>query len=95
MMKQKKGGFRVNSKAIRILSWCATGMSLIMYVSYIAMIVTNLQGDKGNFVQPLAATLNCLLWTVYGFVQKPKQWPLIIANVPGIFLAAVACITCF
>lgn len=85
----------MNSKAIRILGWCATAMSLLMYVSYIAMIVTNLQGDKGNFIQPLAATLNCLLWTAYGFMQKPVQWTLVIANVPGIFLAATACITCF
>ncbi len=82
-------------ETVKRIGWIASGLSLLMYVSYIAQIYSNLHGVKGNFIQPLVATANCLIWTIYGFSEKPKQWPVIIANVPGIFLAAITVFTCF
>lgn len=79
----------------KLLGYAASGMSILMYVSYIAQIYNNLHGHPGNFLQPLAATLNCILWTIYGFLSKPKDWPIIVANVPGIFLAAATVLTSF
>lgn len=73
----------------------ASIMSVIMYVSYIPQIAANMSGDPGVFWQPLAAFINCLFWTVYGIGTKPRQWPIIVANVPGVFLAAITVITCF
>lgn len=83
----------MNQKQIKILGWAASVMSVIMYVSYIAQIIANLQGHKGSWVQPLAATVNCLLWSIYALTSAPKQWPVAAANLPGIFLALGALVT--
>lgn len=88
----KKSG---KDKAIVIIGDIASVLSIVMYVSYIPQIAANLSGNPGIFWQPLAAFFNCLFWTVYGIGSKPKLWPIIIANVPGIFLAAITVITCF
>lgn len=68
-------------------------MSVMMYVSYIVQIIDNLHGDKGDWVQPMVACINCIVWTIYGFGCKPKQIPVIIANIPGIILGATAALT--
>lgn len=79
---------------IRIVGLVASVMSVIMYVSYIPQIAANLSGNPGVVWQPLAAFFNCVFWSVYGIWTKPRQWPVIIANVPGIFLTAFTVATC-
>lgn len=80
---------------IRIIGDIASVLSVVMYVSYITQIAANLAGNPGVPWQPLAAFFNCLFWSVYGFGSKPRLWPIIIANVPGIFLAGITFVTCF
>lgn len=41
------GGETMNESAVKKLGWCASIMSVIMYVSYIFQIIANLQGHKG------------------------------------------------
>ena len=82
-------------KVIMVIGNIASIMSVVMYVSYIPQIAANLAGSPGVFWQPLAAFFNCIFWTAYGIGTKPRQWPIIIANVPGIFLALITVITCF
>lgn len=60
-------------KMIKYLSWVATTMSVMMYVSYIPQIADNLAGIKGNPIQPLVAAINCTLWVVYGLGKKQSQ----------------------
>lgn len=78
---------------INIIGRIASVLSVIMYVSYIPQIMSNLAGDQGVFWQPLAAFFNCVLWSIYGFFKPKRDWPIVIANVPGIFLAGIAFIT--
>lgn len=80
-------------KAVLVIGSIASALSVIMYVSYIPQIANNLAGHPGNPIQPLAAMFNCIMWTAYGLLSKKKQWPIIIANAPGIFLAATAFVT--
>lgn len=82
-------------KSLKIIGWIATSLSILMYVSYIAQIIDNVHGHKGNFLQPLIACINCSFWVVYGFLQTPKDKPIIFANLPGIFLGAITCFTSF
>jgi len=83
-----------NDKFFRILGFVATATSMAMYVSYIPQITHNLQGDKGDWLQPLVAAINCMLWVVYGILKKPKRdLPIIIANSPGILFGLFAFIT--
>lgn len=80
-------------KVIKVLGVVASALSVIMYVSYIPQIGSNLAGHPGNPIQPLAAMFNCLIWSAYGLLPKKKQWPIVVANVPGVFLAATAFVT--
>lgn len=51
---------------------------------------------KGTPIQPLCAAFNCMLWTTYGLFKKPaKDWPIILANIPGIILGIITFITSF
>lgn len=78
-------------KGIQILGWVATVTAVVMYVSYIPQIMDNLNGQKGNPIQPLAAAVNCLLWVIYGL--KRKDYPIAVANAPGVIFGALAFLT--
>lgn len=81
-------------KYFLIVGRIASIMSVLMYVSYLAQIMSNLQGQKGNPIQPFVAALNSTLWVLYGWMNPVKRdWPIIIANIPGIFLGFIAEIT--
>ncbi|MCI1904292.1 SemiSWEET family transporter [Enterococcus hirae] len=82
-----------NSKFITYISWIATVMSVLMYVSYIPQIIDNLAGAKGNPIQPLVAAINCSFWVVYGLGKKPRDLPLSIANFPGIIFGLITFFT--
>ena len=53
---------KLSEKQTQVLGWIATCMSVAMYVAYIPQIMNNLAGNKGDFIQPLVAALNCSLW---------------------------------
>ena len=81
------------NKVVKVIGYIASVLAVVMYVSYIPQISDNLSGHPGNPIQPFAAMLNCVMWSAYGLLPKKKDWPIVIANVPGIFLAATAFIT--
>ena len=37
--------------------------------------------------------LNCGLWVTYGVTKQKRDWPIIVANVPGVILGAVGLYT--
>ena len=78
---------------VAIIGRIASVLSVIMYVSYITQIANNLGGHAGSPWQPLAAFFNCTMWTLYGFLKPKKDIPIIVANIPGIFLGFIAFIT--
>lgn len=77
----------------QIFGKMASILSVLMYVSYIPQISNNLSGNKGTPIQPLVAMINCIFWLLYAWKQDKKDYPIIIANVPGIFLGAITFIT--
>ena len=85
----------MNQRQIQILGWVASAMSILMYVSYIAQIINNRNGQKGSWIQPAVAFVNCILWTIYALKTKPMQKAIAAANIPGIFLAAATVLTSF
>lgn len=64
-----------------------------MYVSYIDSIRLSLSGQKGSVIQPSVTIINCLFWMLYGFLKSKKDWPIIVANIPGVILGTIALIT--
>lgn len=83
----------MNQKVFKILGWVATCTAMLMYISYFPQIMNNLHGNKSGFLQPMVAAINCILWVCYGVFQEKKDWPIIIANTPGIIFGALAAIT--
>lgn len=84
----------MDGKFMKVLGWIATVTAMAMYFSYIPQIAHNLNGDKGDWLQPLVAAINCTLWVTYGYIKKPKSdWPIVVANSPGIFFGFFAFIT--
>ena len=83
----------MTEKQMITLGWIATFMSIMMYVSYIPQILDNLAGQKGNFIQPAVAALNCCLWCYYGFFKEERDIPIVAANIPGIILGIITALT--
>ncbi|MBF1053668.1 SemiSWEET family transporter [Parvimonas sp. G1604] len=83
----------MSQKTLKILGWIATCTAMLMYISYFPQIINNLNGNKSGFLQPMVAAINCILWCSYGFFQKKKDWPIIVANVPGVVFGTIAAIT--
>ena len=85
--------FILNDKLVQAIGWAASLAAVAMYVAYIDQIRLNLAGHPGSPLQPAVAVFNCLLWTAYGAGRAKKDWPIILANVPGIVLGSVAVMT--
>ncbi|MGN1406934.1 SemiSWEET family transporter [Lactobacillus sp.] len=82
-----------NSKLARLVGRVASVMSIAMYVSYLPQIANNLHRQYGNPVQPLVACINSVFWCAYALLQTYKDWPVFIANLPGIIFALITFIT--
>ena len=50
---------------------------------------------KTFFLQPLAAAVNCTIWTSYGLLKEKKDYPLSAANLPGVIFGLLVTITAF
>ena len=83
----------MNEKMVKALGSIAAVAAIIMYVSYIPQIIGNLHGNRGDYIQPLAAAINCILWVGYGLLKKERDWPIAIANFPGVIFGLMAFLT--
>ncbi len=78
---------------IQAVGWAASTAAVLMYLTYIDQIHLNLQGHKGSVFLPVATMLNCSLWTIYAAGRAKRDWPMIVANIPGIVLGAATLVT--
>ena len=85
----------MSERNLQILGWIGTCLSVVMYFSYIPQIMGNPDGNKTPLVHPLAAALNCTIWTSYGLLKAKKDYPLSVAKFPGIIFGFLATITAF
>ncbi|CAH1850761.1 SemiSWEET family transporter [Convivina intestini] len=92
---QKKAVDERRIKALKALSKLATLTCILMYVSYIPQIISNFSGNPVNPLQPAVAMINAILWTGYGWYKTYRDWPIIIANVPGVIFGLVTLITVY
>ena len=83
----------MNEKIVKALGSVAAVAAIVMYVSYIPQIIGNLHGNRGDYIQPLAAAINCILWVGYGILKKERDWPIAIANFPGVIFGLMAFLT--
>ena len=83
----------MNEKIVKALGSVAAVAAIVMYVSYIPQIIGNLHGNRGDYIQPLAAAIKCILWVGYGLLKKERDWPIVIANFPGVVFGLMAFLT--
>ena len=83
----------MNEKIVKALGSVAAVAAIVMYVSYIPQIIGNLHGNRGDYIQPLAAAINCILWVGYGLLKKERDWPIAIANFPGVIFGLMDFLT--
>ena len=83
----------IHARFFPILARVASVTAVLMYVFYFPQIIGNINGHKGDWIQPLVAAINCTLWVAYGIWREKKDWPIVIANAPGIIFGGTAAIT--
>ena len=83
----------MNEKIVKALGSVAAVAAIVMFVSYIPQIIGNLHGNRGDYIQPLAAAINCILWVGYGLLKRERDWPIAIANFPGVIFGLMAFLT--
>jgi hypothetical protein len=64
-----------------------------MFFSFIDQIRLNIGGQPGSVVLPVAAMVNCVAWTTYGWLKEKRDWPLICSNGLGIVFAGLTAVT--
>ena len=85
-----EGDLTVDHKYLHMIGCAASIMSILMYLAYLPQLLDNIAGQKANFLQPLVAAVNAMLWLSYGAFRRPKpDWPLVAANVPGVILGTL------
>lgn len=82
-----------DQRFITFLGWIATFTAVCMYISYLQQIQLNLAGVKGGAIQPLATAINCTLWVSYGLLKRKRDYPVALANFPGVVLGLITFIT--
>ena len=83
----------MKAKVVDMIGWFASIMAIAMYISYIDQIQRNLSGHPGSMIQPGITIINCTAWVFYGILKKPRDWPIVICNFPGIILGGITLIT--
>ncbi|MDP2585684.1 MAG: SemiSWEET family transporter [Candidatus Levybacteria bacterium] len=81
----------MNQKIVEKIGWAASVIAILMWFSFIDQIRLNLAGQKGSLLIPIVVIVNCILWTLFGLGKK--NWQVVSANVPGIFLGIITAIT--
>ena len=83
----------MNEKIVDKIGWTASLMAVLMYLSYIDQLRLNLSGHPGSVFLPIVTTINCTTWILYGVFKSKRDWPIIIANIPGVILGILTAVT--
>lgn len=84
---------QIEQNTVEMIGWAASIMAILMYVSYIDQIRLNRSGHPGSVIQPMITVVNCTLWVAYGLLLATKNWPIVVCNIPGIFLGIATAVT--
>ena len=70
----EKNAIKFDENFFNKLGQLGSILSVMMYVSYIPQITNNLAGNKGSFIQPLVAMINCTVWVfLWRFQERARH----------------------
>ena len=81
---------RKNEKTIGSI---ASIMAIIMFVSLIEILMSNIRGDSNIFIQPLATAVCGFFWSLYAYGKKDLF--LLAPNILALVLGTVTTISVF
>ncbi len=80
-------------KITKYLGTAGATLAILMFVSLIEIARDNLSGESHIYIMPAVTTINCIIWSVYGYLRKEKY--ILWANVPGVILGISTVLTAF
>ncbi len=75
----------------KVIGTIASALAIIMFVSLIEVLMSNLRGDSKIFIQPLATAFNGFFWSLYAYGKK--DWFLLVPNMLALVLGAVTAVS--
>ena len=83
----------MDQKIVNRIGWFASFMAVLMFSSYIDQIRLNIGGSPGSVVLPIATTINCSTWVLYGYLKQKRDWQLMLCNAFGAVIGVVTAFT--
>ena len=77
----------------KIIGYSASILAIVMFITIIEILISNIKGESNIFIQPLATTINGFLWIMYGYSKK--DWYIIIPNMVAFFFGFITTISAF
>ncbi len=77
----------------KTIGFVASILAIIMFVSLIEVLLSNMRGESRIIIQPLATALNGFVWTLYAYGRK--DYFLLIPNVLALILGAATTLVIF
>jgi hypothetical protein len=77
----------------KVIGSIASVLAIIMFVSLVEVLLSNLSGNSNIWFQPLATTINGFFWALYAYGRK--DWFLLIPNILACVLGIVTTISAF
>jgi len=87
-MNQFQDTLRKNEK---IIGTIASILAIIMFVSLLEILQSNLRGDSHIFIQPIATAFNGFFWSLYAYGRK--DYFLLVPNVLACVLGALTALS--
>lgn len=71
----------------KIIGTTASIVSILMALSLVEVLISNLSGSSKIFIQPLTVAGNGFIWCLYGYSRKDLF--IIIPNILALFLGII------
>lgn len=75
------------------IGYIATPLAIIMFVSLIEVLISNLKGESHIIIQPLATAINGFAWVLYAYGRK--DYFLLIPNVLAFVIGTLTTLAVF
>ena len=77
----------------KTIGFIAATLGVIMFISLIEILISNMKGDSKIFIQPLATAINGFFWSLYALSIKDRF--VLIPNLLALTLGLITAISAF
>lgn len=77
----------------KIIGTIASTFAIIMFISLIEILISNMKDNSHIFVQPIATAFNGFFWSLYGYSKK--DWFILAPNILACILGVITGISAF